>query len=339
MREYIYSLMTDRRKGVPAALAKGILHIASFFYGIAVIFIRRMRTAHARRLPCKVISVGNITMGGTGKTPAACSFAKALKRNGRRPSVLIRGYGDDEWKMLQTLLGDIPLIVGKDRVKTASEACGNYNSDCVVLDDGFQHWRLKRDLDIVLIDSTDPFGNRHLIPRGILREGVKSLRRSDLIILTKTDMASGKTGGIRDELTGLAPGVPVLESVHRPVDLYDAASGEARGPDFINGRDIYALSSIVNTAYFEYILARLGARIRGRRHYPDHYNYTKEDMDSVAEECRSAGAGIIVTTEKDMPKLPSRRLPSVEILIMRIEFEVKDAEGVLEQRLRSLFRG
>ena len=202
MREYIYSLMVDKKNGFTASIMKGVLYVASFFYGLLVKVIRPINIFAAKTLPCKVISVGNITLGGTGKTPMACMLAKALEKEGRKVSVLIRGYGDDEWKMLKRLLGDIPVIVGRDRVSTGRKACNELKRDTVILDDGFQHWRVRRDFDIVLVDSTYPFGNRRLFPRGILREDVRDLRRADIIVLTKTDMAPAiKKVGIRQSRT------------------------------------------------------------------------------------------------------------------------------------------
>ncbi|MBL7068434.1 MAG: tetraacyldisaccharide 4'-kinase [Candidatus Omnitrophica bacterium] len=343
MREYIYSLMTDRREGLIAALMKVLLSIASLFYGLSVRFIRFINRRTAKSLPCKVVSIGNLTLGGTGKTPTACMVAKFLKSEGKNPCVLIRGYGEDEWKMLESLLGDIPVVVGRDRVSSGSKACSEYNADTVVLDDGFQHWRLKRDLNIVLVDSTNPFGNRRLFPRGLLREEIDGLRRADIIMLTKTDMGSRNLGYIKEELKKRTPDISILESVHSPTEIYNLYGRKALGLSALKERDICVLSSIVNTEYFEYTLKNLGANISARFHYPDHYDYKKSDLEDIIKECKKSGINTIVTTEKDAVKLYAKRYMlnakhEMQILVLHIETKVTNGADALYKRLRSLYR-
>ncbi len=335
--------MTDQRDGFFAAIMKSFLSIVSFFYDIAVRITRFIATLKAQALPCKVISVGNLTMGGTGKTPAACMLAKRLKGAGRRPTVLIRGYGDDEWRMLKELLGDIPVIVGRDRLASGKTALSKFNADTIILDDGFQHWRLRRDLDIVLVDSTNPFGNGRLFPRGLLRECTEALRRADMVMLTKTDMARKDLKGVKDKLKKIAPDIPVLESVHKPLGFYLLMSKERLGLDIAKGRRICALSSIENTGYFEHTLKTLGADVAAGFHYPDHYNYKDADLKFVTDECKKQNIDTIVTTEKDAVKLrwtmdDGRWTKNgIRVLVLQVELKVTGEEEALDRRLHSLY--
>jgi len=335
--------MTEKRRGPIAAFLKTLLLIASLFYGILMRFTRFINRRTSKSLPCKVVSVGNLTLGGTGKTPTACMVARFLKSEGRNPCVLIRGYGDDEWKMLKSLLRDVPVVVGRDRLSGGSKACREYNVDTVILDDGFQHWRLERDLDIVLVDSTNPFGNRRLFPSGLLREEVGALRRADIIMLTKADMGRKNIGYIREELKKRTPGISIYESIHNPAEIYGLYDKKRFALSALKGKDICALSSIVNTAYFEYTLKNLGAAISARFHYPDHYSYKKSDLEDIINKCKKFNIKTIVTTEKDAVKLYSMRYAlnaehEIEILVLRVETKVTDGADALYERLRALYR-
>ena len=359
--------MTDKKNGFIAGVMKGFLWAASVVYGLFIRIIRYARTRTAKGISCKVISVGNMTLGGTGKTPTACMLAKLLKSRGKSPCILIRGYGDDEWKMLENSLDDIPVIVGPDRVATGRKACSEYGADTVILDDGFQHWGLKRDLNIVLLDSTNPFGNRSLFPRGVLRETEDVLSRADIIVLTKVDMGKGNLEVLKKELREGFGDIPVLQSVHAPVALYEldntdrhCEAGEASrsnlGPRLLrrfaprndgiplsqlNGLDICALSSVANAGYFEYTLKSLGANIKRSFRYPDHYDYKEADLDHVLKQSTGLKVNTIVTTEKDAVKLSAITdgKSGVRILVLQIEARITDGEEVLHKRLHCLYRG
>ncbi len=331
--------MRDERGGFVAGIFKMVLSLVSFFYSLTVDMIRFIKTRASRRLPCKVISVGNMTLGGTGKTPLTCMLANSLKNDGRSPAVLIRGYGEDEWKMLKAKLGGIPVIVGRDRITSGREACEKFNADTLILDDGFQHWPLKRDLDIVLLDSTDPFGNRKVFPRGLLREGMRNLNRADIVMLTKTDMGRANIERIKCELKDRVPDTPVAESIHQPTGIYGLGTGEEFALLSLRGEKIFVLSSIVNSGYFEYTLKTLGAEIVLTRHYPDHYNYKAKDIQSVFSETERLNIKTIVTTEKDAPKLKELEIKEdkVRILVLRVEFKVTGQKELFNDRLHTLY--
>ncbi|MEE8360385.1 MAG: tetraacyldisaccharide 4'-kinase [Candidatus Omnitrophota bacterium] len=339
MKRYIYSLMRDDRSGFVAGIFKAVLSFVSFFYSLTVDMIRFVKTHASRRLPCKVISVGNMTLGGTGKTPLTCMLAEYLKKNGRNPAVLIRGYGEDEWKMLKAKLGDIPVIVGRDRIATGREACEKFNADTLILDDGFQHWSIKRDLDIVLLDSTDPFGNGKVFPRGLLREGIRGLNRADIVMLTKTDMGRANIERIKGELKDRVPDTPVAESIHQPAGIYELGTGKELALSSLRGEKVFVLSSIVNSGYFEYTLKTLGAEIASTLHYPDHYDYKAKEMQRVFGETERLNIKTIVTTEKDAPKLKELEIKEdkARILVLRVEFKVTGQKELFNDRLHTLY--
>lgn len=331
--------MTDKRNGFIAAIIKTVLSFIALFYGLAVKMIRAAKTFTSKRLPCRVISIGNITLGGTGKTPTASFLAKWAKNEGFNVSVLIRGYGNDEWRMLGALLGDIPLIVGRDRISSGNKAIVDHDVDALILDDGFQHWRLKRDLDIVLLDATNPFGNRRFFPRGILREGIKALKRADIIMLTKVDMSTQKLNEIKKELRFILPSMPLIESVHNPAGLYDLIGKRPVELSQILYSNVCALSSVVNAEYFEFMLRKLDVNINLRFHYPDHYNYKKSDLGTIITTCKKRNIKTIITTEKDAVKLQDLQvaIEGVQILVLRIELKVTNGEKILRERLHNLY--
>ncbi|MEW5768651.1 MAG: tetraacyldisaccharide 4'-kinase [bacterium] len=304
----------------------------------------------------KVISIGNITVGGTGKTPAVIAIARELVKRGIRVTVLSRGYGGsyehragivsdskhlrlnpdesgDEPYLLARKLPGVPVIVGRDRIKTGRLAMANFGSQIIILDDAFSHRRIHRDLDIVLINSLNPFGNGRLLPRGILRESLRSLRRADYFILTRADqIADGGWGTKIDTpaskpeliniLFRLNPAAPILEAIHRPIDLLDL-SGKSHALEMIKGTKILALSSIAAPEHFEAALSKLGASEVSIIRFPDHHPYQEPDIRRLISIFREKKAEAIITTEKDGIRLEGKIKPAEwPFFLMRIEFEI-----------------
>lgn len=230
MKRFIYLVATDQIKGGAVLAVKPMLWVLSRIY-LALIVLRKIfykiGIFRCHRLSVPVISVGNLTMGGVGKTPLVEFIAQTLKKKEIRPVILMRGYmqGDtsgrsqnsDEATMLRSILADIPVLIGADRVKNAKEFIKKNKADVFLLDDGFQHWRLSRDIDIVAIDTTDPWGNGDVLPRGILREPRTALGRADIFVLTKTDLAAKQLETLKTELRAIHPKALIVETVHKPV--------------------------------------------------------------------------------------------------------------------------
>ena len=326
--------MAARSVAAALSLASGVYAVIVAAH--AALFAAGIFRAH--RAEAKVVSVGNLTLGGTGKTPFTAMLARLIREKaGRKPAVLIRGYGRDEQSMLREQLGDVPLIVGRDRVAGAREAARERGADVLILDDGFQHRALARDLDIVLVDTRDPFGNERLFPRGILREPVSGIRRAHVVVLTKADRSLVDPGSIRGRLSALNGGALFLEAVHAPAYLWDLATRKRMALDTLKGKKTFLVSGIGDPGYFEATVRGLGAEVVGHRAFPDHHVYRESDVRLVAEAARAAD--LAVTTEKDAVKLES--LDSVArsgliVAVVHVDMTITHGEGAFIARLTSV---
>lgn len=293
-----------------------------------------------RRLPAKVISIGNITAGGTGKTPAAIAVALEARRRGLNPCVLTRGYrGRLKGPVLVTTdmkasdVGDEPLLMSRrlDGIPVIKGAC-RYTSgmfaletldpkpDVFVLDDGFQHRKLFRDKDILLINSRLPFDNGRLLPMGLLREPQSEVKRADIIVITKkTDSNSKK---LYETLRGYNPDAPIFGSTYRLSSVLDA-SGERRPMEWLSGKDVYAFCGIGEPGFFRDTLSRAGVRMRGFKAFGDHHRYSNGDIRKVRKEAHLKGAPWIITTEKDIMRLGGLESPE-NLLTLEIEFVAEE---------------
>ncbi|OGP54790.1 MAG: tetraacyldisaccharide 4'-kinase [Deltaproteobacteria bacterium RBG_13_52_11] len=323
------------------------LLVISWIYGVIV---RVRQTLYqrglfkTRHLPCKVISVGNITLGGTGKTPLVVALARELRQRGWNVGILSRGYkgikeriggvvsdgeriyqtpveAGDEPFMLAQMLSEVPVVVGKRRYEMGVHAYESFGMDVLLLDDGFQHLRLKRDVDIVLIDARSGFGNGHLFPRGPLREPLGGLRRSSIIVLTKADPPT-PFAEIEGVLRCHAPTIPLYHSRYKPVFLLEAASRKRFPPHFVQGKKVFAFAGIADPGYFVYLLKELGADVEKEIFFPDHYNYELKDLMVMREHRESVD--LFVTTEKDFVKLQRLPLDDILLYILGIEQEILD---------------
>lgn len=338
-------LMTDKRSGAIAGILKGLLYILSLIYGIAILcrgIMYGLGIFKTNKVPVKVISVGNLTLGGTGKTPFVMMLAKILKENiGKETAILIRGYGWDEQAMLKKRLPEIPVFVGEDRVRASRRAVKLYGANAVVLDDGFQYWELARDLNIVLIDSRNLFGNGRLFPRGILREPKESLSRADIVVFTKVDKARTNLDTLKISLKSMNPSLVFLEAVHKPAALYDARTGEDLGLSFVKGRKAVLVSSIGDPGYFEETVKGLGMNVVEHIIFGDHHDYDEGDISRIAKRCDERSFDFILTTEKDAVKLNRMRLSFSRYRLMTLSVEMSITAGreTLIDRLNSLYSG
>jgi tetraacyldisaccharide 4'-kinase len=343
MRDFIYSLMTDKRQGWFYDICKFKLYVISLIYGFAIQcrrFLYKAGLFKVRKAPLKVISVGNITLGGTGKTPFTVEIAHILESELKKNvCVLIRGYGWDEQTMLKNKLTDIPVMVGEDRSRSALKAVKLYGSNTAVLDDGFQHWELARDLDIVLLDSGNPFGNSQLFPRGILREPKNALSRADIIVLTKTDKKGVNLKSLKDEVRRYNSGAMFLEAIHKPTHLYENKTKQIYDLSHVKGKRVVLLSSIGDPEYFENTVKGLGADIAEHIKFADHHNYRKSDIDHILKRCGEREFDLVLTTEKDIVKLTriGLYLRSYRVLVVAIKLEIISGKEPLVAGLNRLY--
>ncbi len=337
LKQYLHDIIYDKKSNAAALVVKFFLALISVFYGILVKmhhFFYQVKLLKSRKSRIPVVSVGNITLGGTGKTPFVIMLSKRLSQRGRKTAVLIRGYGEDEWKMLKNKLEryGVKVFVGRDRVKSAGFA-EKEGFDYIVLDDGFQHRRLARDIDIVLIDSTNPFGNGCLFPRGILRETVSGLKRASFIVLTKTD--KGKEAGmlsLENKLKDIAPVKKVIRAAHMPKALFDIRKKTSEDLKFLSGKTVCIMSAICDPSYFRYTVEKNNAQVGLEFIFPDHYPYKEDDLRNVFKRCKEKDIDVIVTTEKDAAKLERLKLPpnTCRIFALCVDLEITKGAEVLD---------
>jgi len=342
-------LATDKLKHPLAQALKALLCLLSLLYclGINAIYLfRKVGLLKANKAKCKVISVGNITLGGTGKTPAVIYILGILKEAGRKVAVLSRGYGawqkmGDEPAALMENFQDVPVIVGKNRVDSSNKAQRHHESEVVLLDDGFQYWYLKKDLDVVAVDSLNPFGNERLIPRGILREPVASLKRADVILLTKTDLLDNSAhtlDDLKNTISQLNKDALIATSVHQPQGLLDLHSKLKISLDSLRGKSICAVSAIASPDYFLTLLKKAGAIIGENFSFLDHHIYTKKELNKILNACQTKKINTIVTTSKDAVKLSSLNKEmatgfEVKILTLKVKLKIEENEEKFKKLL------
>ncbi|MFH0855943.1 MAG: tetraacyldisaccharide 4'-kinase [Candidatus Omnitrophota bacterium] len=347
MKEYLYNLATGECRGFTASLMKFLMLLASFLYGAIIRSLILFYKLRAVKLPCKVISIGNITLGGTGKTPLVELISRYLKARGHNVAVLSRGYGrlsqemGDEPSMLSKSLGDIPVIVGHDRVKSAQRAVKEYAADTVILDDGMQQWRIKKDLEIVTISFAQGFGNRHMLPRGILRQPLSSLRQADIFVLTKAGLTTGSLNSVKDYLHKVNPQAPVIESAHEAVGFYDINEPDRLlNPDFLEGRRAALFSGIGEPDSFAKLTASLGVNIGLDLRFGDHHNYSEKDLEGVISRAAQESLSVIITTEKDAARLSGEKLKlftGFNVFVLRVALKITRNEEQFFVRLLGLY--
>jgi len=346
---WIDAMSGERRTG-PAKLATALLAPVSLLYGLLVRWRNRLydtgRGVH--RAACPIVSVGNITIGGTGKTPFVEWVVRQLQALGRSPAVVSRGYGaassgliNEEAVMLAENCPGIVIECNPDRFAGVDAAVRHHGADCVVLDDGFQHRRLHRDIDIVLIDATRPFGNGRLLPAGILREPLSGLRRARAIVITRSDQADrSELDRLRKELAGSSPNAAIALAVHRPVK-WVKPGGSEHETFWVANRSVLAVSGLANPSAFEKTTADLGANVIDAVRFGDHHRYSAADAARIARRANSVGAEMIVTSQKDAVKLHKlwrggdARLP---MLWLRIEMDIVEGGERLKKLLHEAVR-
>jgi tetraacyldisaccharide 4'-kinase len=361
LEQFAIDVIMGRREGTLAALFGAFLQLCSYLFSGIVqlrLWLYRNRILHDHPLGCLVVVVGNLTVGGTGKTPVVEMFAKALRDRGRKVAILSRGYkskapplwqkwwfwlnhteeppprivsdgekvlldsevaGDEPFMLARNLPG-VVVLVDKNRVKAGAYAIKRFGCDTLVLDDGFQYLPLKGRLNLLLVDKTNPFGNGFLLPRGILREPVKHLQRASYVFLTKSK-------GVRDEelealIQKFNPTAEIIECAHKPQYLQRVDTGERIPLTALAGRKVGALSGIAAPESFEAFLRETGAKLIYTRRFLDHYRFTHEDLDGVFVEAQQAGVEIMVTTEKDAVRIEAGEKFPVPCYYLRLEIEI-----------------
>jgi tetraacyldisaccharide 4'-kinase len=376
LQTFFFEVIFEDRHDFKAKLARGILFGGSKLYQVGVEIHRwliNVRIFRDKTLGVQVIAVGNLTWGGTGKTPVVEKFARELQNAGRKVAILSRGYrskpallhlkilnkillredqtpprvvsdgksllldsemAGDEPYMLASNLKDVIVLVDKDRVKSGRYAIEKFGCDTLLLDDAFQYWKLRgRRHDVVLVDRQQPFGNEHLIPRGNLREPPSHLARAHTIFITKSD---GQTAGLRARISKLNPAAAVIECVHHPLYLEDVFTGERRELDFLAGKKVASLSGIAQPESFDQSLVKLAGELVYSKRFADHHRFTQQEILNAINRGKKRQAEIIVTTQKDavrFPKIDRRDLP---IYFMRVEIQIISGANDFQDCVRKI---
>jgi tetraacyldisaccharide 4'-kinase len=345
-RDAYLELIRGHRRGFAAALARSSLSVASVGYRTAMAFRnwgydRGWLRVH--RVPVPVVSVGNLTVGGTGKTPMVEWVARWCRRRAKRVVILSRGYGqiqglNDEGRVLEENLPDVPHLQDPDRVRSAGVAVEQLEAELLLLDDGFQHRRLARDLDIVLLDALEPWGLRRLLPRGLLREPAESLWRADVVVLSRADLIPPiERSAIRAGAERRAGLLRWVEARHAPLGLIDS-EGEVVPLVEIAGRPVAAFCGIGNPEGFRRTLLPLCGSLLDLRIFPDHHDYVASDVESLAAWAQRLGADLVLTTQKDLVKLRCARLGPASLRAVKIGLEILTGDDVMEDALACLLK-
>lgn len=367
--QYLFQLAHGHDNNVLDWLVLGILSLFSVIYEAGVRFklgLYQLGFCRQTKLPCCVISIGNITVGGTGKTPTAQKMALSIQKMGYRVVILNRGYrshwgdelgvvsdgkkifmtayeaGDEAYLMAKTLPG-IPVVIGKNRAVTGEFAVRKLDAQVIIMDDGYQHWTLHRDLDVVLVDTLNMFGNRRLLPRGTLREPLQNLDRAGLFLLTKTDQSSiFSRAELRDILARHNKKAPIIESVHRPVnfveiaDWYKGLLTTAKSLEDLCGSSVMVFSAIGNPSSFEQTLADVGLDIKEAIRYPDHHDYGMLEMQYIMERAIKENVRALITTAKDAVKIPTEFIyfeREVPLYILNMEIQITDGRDLFQKTI------
>ncbi len=336
-------IMSGRRRGLAASAARTGLLLASAPYSAAMrlrrwAYRRGMLRSHSAGVP--VISVGNLTTGGTGKTPMAAWIAARLQQAGRRPAILIRGYkavaGRSEEAQLLRELTAAPVVVNADRLAAAKAAVAG-GADVLILDDGFQHRRLRRDLDVVLIDATLPFGYGHCLPRGLLREPLRAIRQADAIVVSRSGVIGGKRlVELVSRLGGLAPQASIHLAEHSPTRIVDAA-GQELAVAAIGGKSVCAFCGLGNPEGFFATLERAGAKLVSRIAFDDHVAYGQAALDRINRS--AGGAEVLVTTAKDRVKIEKPDSLHLPLWTLHVEMRIVEGAEALERKILAAAAG
>ncbi len=337
-------IVSGERTDIAAKLLRPLLAFAAWQHGLIIKSIhRRFETGklESHRVDVPIVCVGNITAGGTGKTPMVAFLCQWFRERGLRVAIVSRGYRaqegkpNDEARELSERLPDVPHIQNPDRVAAATVAAEELEMQVVVLDDGFQHRRLERDLDLVLIDALEPFGFDWLLPRGFLREPVEGLKRAGVVALSRADLVSDvRREELRRRVAELAPDAAWIELAHTPTQLIAGEISESL--ESLHGKRVLAFCGLGNPTGFRRTLEQCGAEIVDFIEFPDHHEYSRDDIEKLREALRSHGPAQVVCTHKDMVKVELDQLDGVPIRALLVEQRILQGEGLLDAKLTEI---
>lgn len=348
IQEQFHDLVSGRKTGTAAGILRGGLRLLELPYG-AVISARNYlydrRIVPIEHFPIPVISVGNLTLGGTGKSPMVAWLCRFFLEQNAHPGLVSRGYkkssqsGNDEFLEMSQRFPTIPHLQDKNRVEAIRRLLRTEKVDLIILDDAFQHRRVERTIDLVLLDATAPFGFGHIFPRGTLRESLGSLRRADAVLLTRSDLVSeAERQAIRQRVLAFHPNVIWGETVHVPASLVSIESLSAEPIKSIRGQSALAFCGIGNPAAFQKTLEHCGVRVAKLIPFPDHHRYTSRDAGEIVRTAKELGTDSILCTMKDLVKINRSDFAGLPLWAVSIEIQFTVGESAVRKRLGNVLR-
>lgn len=327
--------MSGKRRGVLASLSRGGLWLASLCYALGIRLINKRfdKGRGIEKADVPVISIGNLTTGGTGKTPLVCYVAAGLRAMEMRVTILSRGYGspdgsaNDEALELDFRLPDIPHLQSPNRKEIAQIAVNELGAEVLLLDDGFQHRRLKRDVDVVVVDATNPFGYGFLLPRGLLREPISSLIRADVVVLNRCNLVSpDRIEAIKKAIRSCHASVPIAQAHTVATHLMDVTGNQYAAADYQDER-VVAFCGIGNPESFRATLGKMGVEVEGLREFPDHHAFTREDILGLIKWASGfSGVSTILCTHKDLVKVGLAKIGDLNLRAVVVSTKIKQRE-------------
>lgn len=291
-----------------------------------------------KKLPIPVISVGNLTWGGTGKTPLVEFLARRIGERNPMVMVLTRGYGADESEQFRQHLPNAVIGVGKDRVQIAQELSKKHPVRAVILDDGLQHWPMERDLEIITVNGLNPFGNRHIIPRGILREPLAALKRASMVVISHANLITTKElEALKTEIRTYAPDVPIVDTQLEPLFFYRAKKRVRVPLAKLEHQKVATFSGVGAPRSFQLVLSRLHMRPIRNFEFSDHHRFSERELREIKEVSDSASVMEIITTEKDYYRCQELISEVINPLILATRMRIVSGEGLLMQKISKLF--
>jgi len=340
------AIVSGKRRGLGAALLRAGLRVAEVPYKFAV-GVRNRRydrgQAESHRVGAPVICVGNLTLGGTGKTPMVHYVAKWFREQDIRVAIVSRGYGakgdqqNDEARELHARLPDVPHIQNPDRVTACRLAIDELEMQVIVMDDGFQHRRLERDLDIALIDALEPFGFDHVFPRGTLREPLSGLSRAQIVVLSRADLVTeSRRAEIQTRVRSFAPEATWIEVSHQPTELAGTEAVSTAPIETLAGKSVLAFCGLGNPDGFRKTIVSCGAEVKDFREFPDHHTYSREDIESLKVWINEHQPDLVVCTHKDFVKIEIDELANVPLRALMVELAVSHGEAAFREVLKRI---
>ena len=337
-------IVSGKKRGLVASFIRAGLGAAEIPYTLAV-NVRNRRfdrdTTRVHRVSVPVVSVGNLTLGGTGKTPLVAFIAKWFLKRRIRPAIVSRGYGgdgshNDEAMELAARLPNVSHLQNPDRVSAANQATKEHEAQVIILDDGFQHRRIHRDLDIVLVDATEPYGFDHVFPRGTLREPLTGIRRADVAVITRSDLVvEDERAAIIRRYSDICPSLKWIMTAHEPSHLL-SSDGSQEPLRNLDGKRIAAFCGIGNPQAFRHSLSNLRCDVAAFREFPDHHHFTTHDTKNISTWASEASVDFVICTHKDLVKIQAEELGGVPLRAISIDLAVCSGLDLLERELAKI---